>query len=282
MTFQLQSIWDKKPWPCIVWCLVLLKGLSLFISIIPPHFLLVYEHPEVSSIWLNHNSNLPMNFSPSRLPWSPHCQILWISLYPHPAYFSSVWHKVHLGLSSPTKKILHSYLLVVIFTWMLNIGSSPSVHLYSPTIRVVVAISTALTISHEQMTEISSEPQNHLPSLKDSSHTKLICGMCMLSHVQLFANPWTVAHQAPVSIGISRRMSILLQEEYWSGLPFPPPGDLWTCVSCIDRWILYRWVTGEAPKLSIFPTKYVLLQQCDPFLQVAHLIMGDTDRKSVV
>ena len=39
------------------------------------------------------------------------------------------------------------------------------------------------------------------------------------SHVQLFATPWTVAHQATVSMGFSR-------EEYWSGLPSPPPGDL--------------------------------------------------------
>ena len=31
--------------------------------------------------------------------------------------------------------------------------------------------------------------------------------------------PWTVAHQAPLSIGFSR-------QEYWGGLPFPPPGDL--------------------------------------------------------
>ena len=36
-----------------------------------------------------------------------------------------------------------------------------------------------------------------------------------LSCVQLFATLWTVAHQAPVSMGISR-------QEYWSGLPFPP------------------------------------------------------------
>jgi len=34
-----------------------------------------------------------------------------------------------------------------------------------------------------------------------------------------FATPWTVAHQAPLSIGISR-------QEYWSGLPFPSLGDL--------------------------------------------------------
>ena len=40
-----------------------------------------------------------------------------------------------------------------------------------------------------------------------------------LSHVWLFAAPWTVAFQAPPSIGFSR-------QEYWSGLPFPSPGDL--------------------------------------------------------
>ena len=39
------------------------------------------------------------------------------------------------------------------------------------------------------------------------------------SHVQLFATPWTVAHQAPPSMGFSR-------QEYWSGLPCPPSGDL--------------------------------------------------------
>ena len=40
-----------------------------------------------------------------------------------------------------------------------------------------------------------------------------------LSHVRLFATPWTVAYQAPPSMGFSR-------QECWSGLPFPSPGDL--------------------------------------------------------
>ena len=35
----------------------------------------------------------------------------------------------------------------------------------------------------------------------------------------MFVTPWTVAHQAPLSMGFSR-------QEYWSGLPFPSPGDL--------------------------------------------------------
>ena len=42
---------------------------------------------------------------------------------------------------------------------------------------------------------------------------------CVLSHIQLFATPWTVAHQAPLSVEFSK-------QENWSGLPFPPPVDL--------------------------------------------------------
>ena len=41
----------------------------------------------------------------------------------------------------------------------------------------------------------------------------------MLSHVGLFATPWIVAHQAPLSLGFSR-------QEYWSGSPFLSPGGL--------------------------------------------------------
>ena len=41
----------------------------------------------------------------------------------------------------------------------------------------------------------------------------------LLSHVQLFVTPWTVAYKAPPLMGFSR-------QECWSGLPFPSPGDL--------------------------------------------------------
>ena len=43
--------------------------------------------------------------------------------------------------------------------------------------------------------------------------------MCMFSHVQLYATPWTVACQAPLFMEFSR-------QEYWSGLSFPSPGDI--------------------------------------------------------
>ena len=43
--------------------------------------------------------------------------------------------------------------------------------------------------------------------------------VCVLSHVQLFATLWIVAHHAPVSVEFPK-------QEYWSWLPFPSPGGL--------------------------------------------------------
>ena len=55
------------------------------------------------------------------------------------------------------------------------------------------------------------------------SAVKLISLLCVraqsLACVRLFATPWTVARQAPLSMGLS-------WQEYWSGFSFPPPGDL--------------------------------------------------------
>ena len=60
----------------------------------------------------------------------------------------------------------------------------------------------------------------------------------LLSRVPLFANPWTVASQAPLSLEFSR-------QEYWNELPFPSPGDLSDpgikhviCMSIVDSQLL--------------------------------------------
>ena len=83
-----------------------------------------------------------------------------------------------------------------------------------------------------------------------------------LSRVQLFSNPWTVACQAPLSVGVSR-------QEYWSGLPFPNQGNLpnpgdRTSVSCIAgrRFTLWatRGATGHSPPT---PKKSDYGQSCD-------------------
>ena len=45
------------------------------------------------------------------------------------------------------------------------------------------------------------------------------CMLSHFSHVQLIVPLWTVACQVPLSMGLSR-------QEYWSGIPYPPPADL--------------------------------------------------------
>ena len=60
-----------------------------------------------------------------------------------------------------------------------------------------------------------------------------------LSHVQLFATLWMVAHQASLSMRFSR-------QESWSGLPCPPPGDL--CNPGIEPSSLFwYWQAGSLP-----------------------------------
>ena len=61
---------------------------------------------------------------------------------------------------------------------------------------------------------------------------------------------WTIAHHAPLSMGFTR-------QEYWSGFPCPPPGDLSNLeneptshVSCSGRQVLYYWVRLGKPLIS--------------------------------
>ena len=66
----------------------------------------------------------------------------------------------------------------------------------------------------------------------------------VLSPVQLFVTPWTAACQTPLSMEFSK-------QEYWSGLPFPPPGDLPNPgikpVSLASAALAGRFFTTEPP-----------------------------------
>ena len=72
-------------------------------------------------------------------------------------------------------------------------------------------------IKNEYMTNLLSLMKN------DQIHYQTIyvqaCMLSRFSRVRFFVTPWTVAHQALLSMGFSR-------QDYWSGLPCPPPGDL--------------------------------------------------------
>ena len=83
----------------------------------------------------------------------------------------------------------------------------------------------------------------------------------MLSCVWLFATPWTVARQVPLSMKFSR-------QEYWNGLPFPEdlpdlglkPGCL---VSCIGRWVLYCCTTWNSVSITMIKMLRHLIEQVD-------------------
>ena len=73
------------------------------------------------------------------------------------------------------------------------------------------------------MQELQNSQNSLEKEQREKSHifsvSKLIGGGLVAKLCPSFATPWTVAHQAPLSMGFSR-------QEYWSGLSFPPPGDL--------------------------------------------------------
>ena len=90
-----------------------------------------------------------------------------------------------------------------------------------------------LRMGHDEGPSDVTITLSYLNSLWKALSTSLSWGPCLalwyeacvcmsaqsLSRVQLFATPWTVAFQAPLSMGFPR-------QEYWSGLPFLSPGDL--------------------------------------------------------
>ena len=71
---------------------------------------------------------------------------------------------------------------------------------------------------------------------------------CMLSSCpRLFVTAWTVAHQAPLSMGFSR-------QEYWSGLPFPPPENLpHPGIEPTFPALAGGFFTSEAPGMPLSP-----------------------------
>ena len=113
-------------------------------------------------------------------------------------------------------------------------------------------------------------------------HCKLSC----FSRVRLFATLWTVARQAPLSMGFSR-------QECWSGLPCPPRGDLpnWgiqlasACVSCIagvffatsTTWEAhYTWFVKFSSVTQSFPTLFDPMDCSMPGFPVHHQLLDLT------
>ena len=99
-----------------------------------------------------------------------------------------------------------------------------------------------------------------------------LCLCVLLSHVRLFATPWTIAHQTPVSMGFSG-------QEYWSGLPSHSPGDLrnpgikskspaWRADSFLCVWwellgfVLLKISCINYSSVFVFLAYYLICQYC--------------------
>ena len=87
--------------------------------------------------------------------------------------------------------------------------------------------------------------------------------MCVshFSLVWLFENPWTIAHQVPLSLGIPR-------QEYWSGLPFPSPGDLPNPgIEAVSPALVGRF-------FFFFKWRIITLQYCGVFFFLPYMDMN--------
>ena len=99
-----------------------------------------------------------------------------------------------------------------------------------------------------QVTQFSSPEANSVVRMR-------VCMLGCFSSVQLLAAIWTVAHQAPLSMGFSR-------QENWSGLSGLPVGDIpnpgiepWGLLHC--RWILYQLIyQGTTSTISMLYSSY--------------------------
>ena len=90
-----------------------------------------------------------------------------------------------------------------------------------------------------------SLPRSH----QGSPYPTVVCAQ-LLSHVQVFETPWTIAYQTPLSLGSPR-------QEYWSRLPFLSPGDLPnTGIEPESPALAGRFFTTEPPEKSYLSVQF--------------------------
>ena len=129
------------------------------------------------------------------------------------SFFKQMW-SWFLGQEDPLEKEMstHSSILAWEIPWTEEPGGLQSMGSQKSQIQWLK--NNNLSINRTNLCESPSEdPQQSVMSAQE------LLLLTPFSHVWLFATPWTVGHQAPLSMGFSR-------QGYWSGVPSPPPGDL--------------------------------------------------------
>ena len=102
--------------------------------------------------------------------------------------------------------------------------------------------------------DFCQKQQHKICQFKKRVNDVRVC-VCMLSCVWLFANPWTVALQAPLSMEFPR-------QEYWSSLPFPSPEDL-PDPGFEPMYLVSPALAGNSlplcPNVRVLQAKYILM-----------------------
>ena len=138
--------------------------------------------------------------------------LLWFSIYcndlePNSKNFRGL-PALWFGKKKKKKEQLGLYEHLILFSFFHNEDFSPRIRM-SP---LLYWLNSSVPSDHQSLFII-------FPDVLRKPSFAVLKWVKSLSRVWLFATPWTVAYQAPPSMGFSR-------QAYWSGVPFPSPGDL--------------------------------------------------------
>ena len=114
-------------------------------------------------------------------------------------------------LANPMCWVFNIYIQNLFFTMLLHSTSTPRK-------QSVINITSRMIFLYKKISRVTSLIK-HSNSRRQRVKAIWVGGVQLLSHARLFVISWTVARQAPLSVGFSR-------QKYWSGLPCPSPGDL--------------------------------------------------------
>ena len=152
------------------------------------------------------------------------------------------YHDIHIektGLAGIVCKIFVSFLWVILTCNFLF--SRYSCQVLASTLQWPYGMRLEIFLLCVFLGRLCVRPEWQTFNVWKGSWVKLIRCVCVLSGICLFGTPWTVARQAPLSMRFPR-------QEYWSGLPFPSPGDLPDSgIESSSPALAVRFFTPESP-----------------------------------
>ena len=206
---------------------------------------------------------------------------LWLRVSGAALFWKLDWGRIQFQVQSCDcwqDAILHGLGINEGLSFLLAVGRRP------PPVPCPVGHSTELLATWQLDTSASASERTterkHVSKMKVTVFLNLILEVishhaCMLSHFTL-APQWTAAHQAPLSMGLSR-------QEYWSGLPCPSPGNLpdpgIKPMSLLSPALASRFFTTSATWEAAYPITFTVFCSFKGILFARSKSLGPTHRK---